>query len=85
MLQQINKYLPSITLGFLIIAIYLLLDSRQQQVQIINQVNSHTTQIENHTDHLTDLQSEQAAHQVRITRLELDLCRQKIARMVQCP
>lgn len=96
MLTKVNQILPTITLFFLIVAIYMLNSSQKQAQTYLSQSEQAQQRLANITteqerlslimqNDLTKLESAQAAQAVRIVRIESDLCSLKLARMVQCP
>lgn len=87
MLDQLNKYLPSITLFFLIVALYII-SSSATQTQIA--LSEQSKVLADHQTQIIQLGTEQSSHAVRLTRIELELCSQRErnsrgSRMVQCP
>ena len=89
MMQTINTYLPSVTLGAMLLALALVIigqDTLEQQLITQTAVMSQASLVLGEQQKvLQDLGSRTTDQHVRITRLEADLCSWQMARKVQCP
>ena len=90
-LTKINQFLPSITLLFLLVAIYQQGGSQQLTIALMQQqqrLGVLVVEQEKSTyllqQELVQVDSNQDAQAVRLTRIESDLCRRQIAHNVQC-
>ena len=85
----LNQYLPSVTLGAMLLALALVIngqDTLEQQLITQTTVMSQASLVLGEQQKvLQDLGSRTTDQHVRITRLEADLCSWQMARKVQCP
>lgn len=82
MLDQLNRYLPAITLSLLITALYMVSnDATTLQNLITESIKTQASQ----QQQLFTLEQRDTDLGVRLVRIESDLCRQKLAKVVQCP
>lgn len=88
MLQQANKFIPAITLAVLITSIYVVSNTNNQ---MLSSIQAQQQSIQLHQQDISSLQSGHTSQDVRLTRLELEVCSQRMrnqerhSRMVQCP
>lgn len=96
MMQTINTYLPSVTLGAMLLALWMLSTSQQQtQAYVVKSEQAQQRLINITTEQerisrimqndLAKLESAQTELRVRLVRIESDLCRQIKVHTVQCP
>ena len=88
-MQTINTYLPSVTLGAMLLALALVINGQDTlEKQLITQtavMSQASLVLGEQQKVLQDLGSRTTDQHVRITRLEADLCSWQMARKVQCP
>lgn len=86
-LNTINTVLPCITLGTLLAAFALVSNQQHQQAEQTERFFTSLAQEQRNTiAYVQQIDSQQASQQVRITRIEGDLCRDDIQKtFIQCP
>lgn len=82
MMHTINTFLPSITLVALLLALWMLSTNQTYTQNLITEsVKTQASQ----QQQLFTLEQRDTELGVRIVRIEGDLCRYKVAKLVQCP
>lgn len=81
MLDQLNRYLPAITLSLLITALYMVSNDATYTQNLITE--SFKAQADQQQQ-LFALEQRQSALGVRLVRVESDLCRLGLTNAVQC-
>ena len=86
-IQKINSILPSITLGCLLVATFMLSQQQTQQQQQTERFFTSLSQEQRQViTYVQQIDSQVASQQVRLVRIESDLCRQAAIELktIQC-